>query len=113
MSLGPTPVVFEVGGAGGGVGAVPGDDVADPLGGHAGHEAVEGCVGAEEHGGVVAVEGGVFVVVACDVGEVLHADLQGGGGDAVAVSLSIHVHAFLGGGGGVGLAVMFSCPLGF
>ena len=77
-------VVFEVVGAGGGVGGVP---EFDRLGRrHAGAvPAVAFGVGGEEHGRVLAVEARVLVVVAGQVGEVLHVDLQGGGRDAVAV----------------------------
>ena len=67
---------------------------------------VGGAVGSEEHGWVAAVEAWVFIVVACEVYEVLHADLQGAGGDSVAVVVvDPRACCFL--DGRVGLAVMF------
>lgn len=81
-------VVLGALGAPGRVGVVPEFDRLGLL--HAGALAgrrpfVPGGVGAEEHGGPGAVGAGVVVVVGGEVGEVLHVDLQGGGGDAVAV----------------------------
>ena len=90
-------------GAGGWVAGVPVTDLADGMVWHKGPEPL---VGSEEHGWVAAVEGWVCAVVACDVCEVLHADLQGGGGDAVAVvDVDPRTCCFM--GGRVRLAVMF------
>ena len=66
--FGTDAVVFEMVGAGGLVAVVP--ECHRPF-----RVAAKGVVGSEEHGGVTAVEGWILVVIACDICEVLHADL--------------------------------------
>lgn len=77
-------VVFDIVGAGGREAGVPERDLLGFVDFGACRVVADG-VGLEEHCGPGAVELWVGVVVGCEVGEVLHVDLQGPGGDSVAV----------------------------